>query len=249
MPIQKHEGRDVVFLHGWGFSAGVWDDLAGRLGPQWRAHVPDLPGYGAAPVCAPYTLEAMAGAVARAAPRRCHVVGWSLGGEVALAWARRAPHQVRRLVLIGTTPCFASRPGWPCATAPAVLREFGRLLAADRAGTVARFIAVQARGDARALRLGGVLAQSSARSAPDSVLAAGLTVLLDADLRRDLRRVRQPALVLHGARDRIVPPAAGRWLAAALPDARFSLLRACAHAPFLSQPARVARELREFFDA
>ena len=191
----------------------------------------------------------MAGAVARAAPRRCHVVGWSLGGEVALAWARRAPHQVRRLVLIGTTPCFASRPGWPCATAPAVLREFGRLLAADRAGTVARFIAVQARGDARALRLGGVLAQSSARSASDSVLAAGLTVLLDADLRRDLRRVRQPALVLHGARDRIVPPAAGRWLAAALPDARFSLLRACAHAPFLSQPARVARELREFFDA
>ena len=42
--------------------------------------------------------------------------------------------------------------------------------------------------------------------------------------------------------------AAGRRLAAALPDARFSLLRACAHAPFLSQPARVARELREFFD-
>jgi len=240
---------DVVLLHGWGSTARVWDDLAGRLAPRVRVHVPDLPGYGAMPRRAPCTLEAMADNMARCAPRRCHVVGWSLGGEVALAWARRAPHQVRRLVLIGTTPCFASRPGWPCATAPAVLREFGRLLAADRAGTVARFIAVQARGDARALRLGGVLAQSSARSASDSVLAAGLTVLLDADLRRDLRRVRQPALVLHGARDRIVPPAAGRWLAAALPDARFSLLRACAHAPFLSQPARVARELREFFDA
>jgi pimeloyl-[acyl-carrier protein] methyl ester esterase len=72
--------------------------------------------------------------------------------------------------------------------------------------------------------------------------------LLNADLRRDLRRVRQPALVLQGARDYIVPPAAGRRLAAALPDARFQLLRSCAHAPFLSQPAQVARALREFFD-
>jgi len=242
------KARDVVLLHGWGSSAGVWNDLAGRLGPRLRVHVPDLPGYGAAPACAPYTLEALAGAVARAAPRRCHVVGWSLGGEVALAWARRAPHQVRRLALIATTPCFAGRPGWPCATAPAVLREFGRLLAADRAGTVARFIAVQARGDARARRVASVLQQFSASGATDGVLAAGLAVLLDADLRRELRRVAQPALVLHGARDRIVPPAAGRGLAAALPNARFSLLRACAHAPFLSQPGRVARELQEFFD-
>lgn len=239
---------DVVLLHGWGFSAGVWNDLAGRLAPRLRVHVPDLPGYGAAPACVPYTLEALAGAVARAAPRRCQVVGWSLGGEVALAWARRAPHQVRRLALIATTPCFAGRPGWRCATAPAVLREFGRLLAADRAGTVARFIAVQARGDARARWVASVLQQYSATDATDGVLAAGLAILQDADLRRELRRLAQPALVLHGARDRIVPPAAGRELAAALPRARFRLLRACAHAPFLSQPGCVARELREFFD-
>jgi pimeloyl-[acyl-carrier protein] methyl ester esterase len=53
---------------------------------------------------------------------------------------------------------------------------------------------------------------------------------------------------MHGARDRIVPAAAGRRLAVALPNARFELLRACAHAPFLSQPTRIARMLRAFFD-
>ena len=239
---------DVVLLHGWGSSARVWDDLADRLAPRVRVHVPDLPGYGAMPLRAPCTLEVMAETMARCAPRRCHVVGWSLGGEVALAWALRAPRQVRRLALIAATPCFASRPGWPCATTPAVLLEFGKLLAADRAGTLARFIGVQARGDARARRVAGELQQSSAGSAADGVLEAGLRVLLDADLRRDLRRVRQPALVLHGARDRIVPLAAGRGLAAALPDARFRLLRSCAHAPFLSQPREVAQMLRKFFD-
>jgi pimeloyl-[acyl-carrier protein] methyl ester esterase len=57
----------------------------------------------------------------------------------------------------------------------------------------------------------------------------------------------QPALVVHGARDCIVPAAAGRRLAQALPNARFVLLRTCAHAPFLSRPRQVATLLREFF--
>jgi len=240
--------RDVLLLHGWGFSAGVWDDLAVRLAPRFRVHAPDLPGYGATPACVPYTLESIVGAVARAAPRRCHVVGWSLGGEVALAWARRAPRQVRRLALIATTPCFTSKPGWTCATSPAVLQEFGSFLAADRAGTLARFIAAQAKGDARARRFAGVLRDASEYGTPDSVLAAGLSVLSSTDLRREMRKVKQPALVIHGARDRIVPAAAGRRLAWALPDARFRLFRSCAHAPFLSQPGQVAKMLRAFFD-
>ena len=240
--------RDVVLLHGWGSGAGVWDEFARQLRPRFRVCALPLPGYGADPKSAARSLEAMTADIARAAPRRCAVVGWSLGGEVALAWALRAPLQVQRLALIATTPCFTSKPGWPCATPRAVLREFEQAITADRAGTLARFVAVQAKGDARARRVGGVLQRLYEQSVPHEVLAAGLAVLSSADLRRDLRRVRQPALVLHGARDRIVPPAAGRRLAAALPLGRFRLLRACAHAPFLSQPDRVARALRDFFD-
>lgn len=240
--------RDVVLLHGWGSGCGIWDDLAPRLAPRFRVHALPLPGYGTVSAPAVPSLQDTVEYVARAAPRRCGVIGWSLGGEVALAWARRMPRQVQRLALIATTPCFTGRPGWRCATAPAVLDEFGRALAADRDGTLARFVAVQARGDARARQFVGVLRQLSEGNATDDVLASGLGVLASADLRRELPRVRQPALVMHGARDRIVPPAAGRRLAAALPNARFSLLRTCAHAPFLSQPARVARELRKFFD-
>lgn len=240
--------RDVVLLHGWGSGVGVWDDFARRLRPRFHVRALPLPGYGADATLAVHSLEEMIEAVARAAPRRCGVVGWSLGGEAALAWALRAPFQVQRIALIATTPCFTSKPGWTCATPPAVLHEFGQAIKTDRAGTLARFVAVQAKGDAHARQVGGMLQRLYDQGVPDDVLAAGLAVLSSADLRRDLRWVRQPALVLHGARDRIVPPAAGRRLAAALPRGRFRLLRACAHAPFLSQPDRVARALRDFFD-
>jgi len=239
---------DVVLLHGWGSGSGVWDDIAPRLATRFRVHALPLPGYAAVSASAVSSLQATVDCVARAAPRRCGVVGWSLGGEVAIAWARRTPRQVQRMALIATTPCFTGRPGWRCATAPAVLQEFGRAIAADRDGTLARFVAVLARGDARAQQVAGALQPLYKNGPADEVLAAGLAVLSSTDLRRELPRVRQPVLVMHGSRDRIVPPAAGRRLAAALPDARFSLLRTCAHAPFLSQPARVARELREFFD-
>ena len=238
--------RDAVLLHGWGSGAGVWDDLARRLEPRFRVHAVPLPGYGTDTACAAHSMEAIVAAVSGAAPRRCAVVGWSLGGEVALAWARRAPRQVKRLVLIATTPCFTSKSGWRCGTAPAALREFGQALVDDRAGTLARFIAVQAKGDARAKRVAGVLQRLYERGPHADVLATGLAILSSTDLRRELSGVGQPALVLHGARDRIVPHAAGRRLAEALPNARFELLRACAHAPFLGQPERVARLLRDF---
>jgi pimeloyl-[acyl-carrier protein] methyl ester esterase len=239
--------RDVVLLHGWGSGSGIWDGLAPRLAPRFRVHALPLPGYDAVSAHAAPSLQGAVEYVARAAPRRCGVIGWSLGGEVALAWARRMPRQVQRLALVATTPCFTGRPGWRCATAPAVLDEFGRALAADRDGTLARFVAVQARGDARAQQVAGVLRQLYRSGPSDAVLAAGLAVLSGTDLRRELARVMQPALVLHGARDCIVPPVAGRRLAQALPNARFALLRSCAHAPFLSRPSQVATLLREFF--
>jgi len=240
--------RDVVLLHGWGASGAVWSALARRLAPRYRVHAPDLPGYGKTPDCPRGSLDAIVESLSGTAPRRCHVVGWSLGGEVALAWARRAPRQVSRLALIATTPCFARRPGWSCATAPATLEEFRSRLTADRGGLLARFVAAQAKGDSRARRVTPALQAAMADDASDAVLASGLEILARADLRGGVRHVPHRALVLHGARDRIVPPAAGRRLAAMLPHARYVPVRSAAHAPFLSQPRRVALLLRAFLD-
>ena len=249
-PERQHDGPDVVLLHGWGLNAAIWTDLSARLAPRFCVRALDLPGYGTRPACRPYTLRGLAGEVARRAPRRCHVVGWSLGGQVAIAWARRAPRQVRRLALIATTPSFTQRADWSCAVAPQVLEEFARALATDYPGTLRRFLALQAQDDERARQVVAALKRGLLeRGAPPApVLELGLKILLTADLRAELAEVTQPALVLHGERDRLTPVAAGRYLARALPAARFVPLTGCAHAPFLSQPGRVAEALQEFFD-
>ncbi len=242
--------RDVVFLHGWGAHALVFRGLTRSREKNFTAHLIDLPGYGDAPTCSPYTLERIADTLAAQVPARCCVVGWSLGAQVALTWARRAPQQVEKLALISATPCFVQRGDWPHATERSVMRQFALALKRDRTGVMLRFVSLQALGDAHAarvaLRLRNVLFARAV--APVSVLEHGLEILRTTDLRDDLGAIRQPTLVLHGAHDTVTPVTAGKWLARALPNARFQLLAGAAHAPFISEPGTVSRMLAEFID-
>ena len=239
--------RDVVFLHGWGSSPPVWSDLQARLAPRLRTSAPDLPGYGSQGPCEPCTVERLADAIALKAPPRCHVVGWSLGGLVALAWAARAPRQVARLALIAATPCFLQRPGWPLAMAVEAFAAFEEATAADPARALRRFASLQAQGDRKAKQVARQL--RGALAPPSAALGAGLDVLRATDLRGELHCLQHSALVVHGDRDQLVPPAAGARLARLLPGARLLALPDAAHAPFLSEPAAVAAALLEHFDA
>lgn len=241
-------GPDLALLHGWGMNAAVWDDLAALLAKNFRVHCVDLPGCGASPACAPYTLDVMTDALAAALPQRLAVCGWSLGGQLALDWALRAPDRVECLVLIATTPRFVRGAGWECGIDAAVLDDFAHGLVRDYRGTLQRFFALQAQGDtdARAVlrRLRG---QILMRGEPDmAALEAGLRILKETDLRDKLSRIPQPALILHGAHDAIAPLAAALYLQRALPRATLEVLAGAAHAPFVAQPQRAARHITEF---
>jgi pimeloyl-[acyl-carrier protein] methyl ester esterase len=89
--------------------------------------------------------------------------------------------------------------------------------------------------------------QILARGEPDvAALGAALRLLKETDLRDRLAHITQPALMLHGERDTIVPAAAGEYLRRSLPDAALEVFAGAAHAPFVAQPQRTARCIVEF---
>lgn len=243
-------GPDLVLLHGWGMHAGIWADLARELAPFFRVHAVDFPGYGGSTKHDPGMLDDLASLLAGQMPQRCMVCGWSLGGQVALAWAAMAPQQVARLALIAATPCFTQRSDWPHAVAADVLREFAAGLRTDYVATLKRFITLQARGDSQSKLVALRLKESlSARDAPDpGALDQGLAILLDADLRDRLSAIAQPTLVLHGVSDTLTPLAAGEYLSRILPNAQLIRLLGAAHAPFVSDAQGTAAILKGFFD-
>ena len=242
--------KTIVLLHGWGSHPSVFDELGARLALQYDVHTPSLCGYGGTPAPSPYTVEALAAAVAAETPERCHVAGWSLGGQVALAWARLSPRQIARLVLFGTTPCFVRRADWNSAMEAGVFQDFSSALARDAAGALIRFVSLQSQDDMRSKSVARRLRECLRRyPAPQAqALAAGLRLLSGTDLRGALGAIANDALIVHGDRDRLVPLAAGEYLARVLPSARCCVVPGAAHAPFLSDPDGVSRSMLEFLD-
>lgn len=243
--------RDVVVLHGWGANSGVFRELVQALKPHFRLHVLNLPGYGNSATCDPYTLAGLSAAIAARAPQRCSVIGWSLGAQVALTWAQQQPDQIEQLALIAATPCFAQRGDWPHGVERDRMRGFVESLTRDRTGALLRFTSLQALGDASAKSVAQRLrAALLAGPVPATdVLVRGLELLRTTDLRDELGTIAHPALVLHGDGDTVTPPAAGAWLAQALPHARFQLLPGAGHAPFVSAPQAVAALITAFLGA
>jgi pimeloyl-[acyl-carrier protein] methyl ester esterase len=229
----------LVLLHGWAMHSGIWGPVREQLARNHRVHAVDLPGHGHSAPVTPCTLDAIVAAVDGALTREAGalaVLGWSLGGLVAMHWALTRPERVERLALVCTTPRFVTGADWPHAMPAEAIARFGDELHVAWKLTVQRFLALQVHnsehGRATLTALRKVL---WARGEPSrSALAATLDVLVTADLRAAAPGIVQPTLVVAGGRDTLTPPGAGRWLAGAIPGAQFHEIAGSAHTPFLS---------------
>ena len=242
-------GPDLALLHGWGMHGGIWQHAVEDLASRFRVHALDLPGHGRSSWAKGVDeLDGLARRVAEHLPHECRLVGWSLGGQVAIRIATLFPARVAQLVLVATTPRFVAKRDWPHGMEPATLAGFAQHLKKDWRGTVQDFLALQVRGDEKqidALReLKRVVFQHGEPNG--AALAAGLEILRTADLRDEAARVRAPTLVIAGSHDRLTPPGAGQALARAIPGARYLEIPRAGHAPFLSHREAFAAALGEF---
>ncbi len=236
----------IGLIHGWAMHGGLFDDLvAAWPEPDWRRL--DLPGHGVQRDRAwPATTDALLDAVLGDLPRGSWLLGWSLGGLIAMQAALREPDRFAGLVLIAATPSLIRRPHWPHAVEPAMLQAMAVELADEPETVVQRFLALEmhgaanARSDLKRLRERAFEHGVPARQA----LLAGLNHLAETDLTGRLEQLPVPVRLLGGRRDRLVPWAALEAVAAAVPDADLVRIPGAAHAPFLTDPEAVVAAVR-----
>lgn len=241
---QGEAAADLVLLHGWGLHSIVWDDVMPSLLEHFRVTVVDLPGMGQSPMPAgDYTLAYLAEHVHAVLPPRCHLMGWSLGGLVALQLAAQFPQQVLSLSLVAATPKFVAAESWPGVDSQ-LLDRFMQVFDEDVEGTLIRFLALNCkdaltvRDDVRKLK---DILYFCGLPAPRA-LRGGLEVLRDTDLRDELAELKQPLLLLFGQQDNIVPAAVAEKLSSSHP---VSVLAGVSHVPFVSRPDAFIQQLTE----
>ena len=249
--VPDETAEDIVLIHGWGLHAIVFDDIVPALLARFRVTVVDLPGMGQSPLPNdPYTLAFLADQVASVMPARAHLLGWSLGGLVALQLALAYPGRVRSVVTVATTPRFTASTDWPAAMKPDIFDAFEQMCREDYEGTLVRFLALNCKGSEtmrtdvarlkEILYFCGLPAQRALRE--------GLAILRDTDLRDRLAKLAMPSRMIFGERDNIVPAAA---MAAIEPllngQGDTALIEQVAHVPFLSAPDTFTQAVYDFY--
>src|SRR5579884_445528 len=231
----------LLLLHGFTHTGSSWEPVVAALGERYRALAPDLRGHGAAADAEPVSLEAVLGDLeGHAGSPPVTLVGYSMGGRIALHAALAWPQRPDRLVLIGASPGIADR-----AEREARRRDDEHLADQIEGMAIEEF----ARRWARTPVLAGLPAQTLARAHADRLLnsPAGLARALRGlgtgalpSLWERLSDLRMPVSLIVGERDEKFT-AVAEQMAVAIPGAEVRVVPGAGHAVHLEAPEAVAR--------
>ncbi|MFQ5344391.1 MAG: alpha/beta fold hydrolase [Mariprofundus sp.] len=225
--------KPLVFLHGWAQSQQIWF--------QQHESFPDalylnLPGHGGAD---DHQADAWVESIVQQLPAEPSVlVGWSLGGMLALQIAHTFSDRVAALALVSTTPCFRQKTDWQTGCETSLFEAFEHAVATGSGRLLNRFFSLMLHGDNLNRHDYNHLARLAVdREHPASAsgLDNGLALLGSLDIRSCMADISVPTLVMHGDQDAIVSVNSGRWLAKSIANSRMHLFEKCGHAPFLTQ--------------
>jgi len=240
------EAPAVVLLHAIATSSEMWLPQLGVWSSAFRVVRMDLPGHGAseAPV-GPLTLRDYAERVKEALDElhieRAAIVGLSLGGMIAQAFALAYPDRLNALVLAHTS----ARTELP-------VREMWnrRLEQFEQHGLEAQAAPTLERWFTRAFALASPMTLEwlarQIRSTSPSGYSAAVAAIQALDHEERLREIAVPTLVVAGEDDSAVPPAAAAGIAERVPGARLLVLKDAAHLGNVQQPVVFTERVGEF---
>jgi 3-oxoadipate enol-lactonase len=231
-------GQPVVLLHGFPFDRSLWREQSELLRNDYRVVTPDLRVHGASEVTVgTVQMEAMAHDVARLMDHlkieKAIIGGLSMGGYVALAFARMFPERVQGLVLADTRAQADTEEG-----------KQNRAVQAQKAITEGMKPIVEAmlpklvtaetlvnRPD-----VVGHVRSMMMKTPPEGAAAALRGMAERQDQRAFLKRIDVPTLVMVGQSDPITPVADSELMNQAIRGSRLKVIDEAAHVSNLEQP-------------
>ena len=79
-------GEPLLLIHGWGMSGKIWDVIEVNLSKYYKLYIVDLPGMGKSDAIQDYSLKNLVNQLYKKLPKKISILGWSLGGIIALKY-------------------------------------------------------------------------------------------------------------------------------------------------------------------
>ena len=255
--VGREDAEAVVLLHGITATHRFYRHNIAYLARRRRVIAPDLPGFGGSgkpdvSYSTDYFVAVLAELLDAKGIERAHLVGNSMGGQIAMQFALAHPARVDRLVLVAPAGVTAVPMGLlrfglggaafterhtPRVPAAAIRLLFHGIIFPDRPDLAARYVR-------------GYLAGLASQEGPlhFRTFYRALRGVLATPLRVRAREIGAPTLILWGARDRLLPVTAAPNLRRRIAHSRLLIYRESGHCPMVDQPDRWNHDVERFLD-
>ncbi|MBK9927852.1 MAG: alpha/beta hydrolase [Anaerolineales bacterium] len=238
--IREGKGTPLVLLHGYPFDHHVWDDVVPLLKDSFDLIVPDLRGFGeSTTVNTPYTVDDFASDIAglldQLGIKKTAIAGHSMGGYIALAFARLYPERMSGLGLVATQ-VLADPPD----------RKEGRYKSAAEVAEkgINGVVETMAPKFTPNEQLQGFARKSMQAQQPTAYIGALKAMAERQDSTPLLASMKYPVVVVHGDADVLIPIERAREVKVALPEAHLVEITGAGHMPMMEDSKKTADALK-----
>jgi (E)-2-((N-methylformamido)methylene)succinate hydrolase len=236
----------VVFVHGVGLDASLWDQVRAELTDE-PTFAYDLLGHGVHRDTAPASLEhfvqQLGAEIDRAGLGAVDLVGFSLGALIAQGFALAQPLRVRRLVLLNTVFRRTADERLAILDRVAAVRSGGYVASVD--GAIDRWFAPEFAAAHRPA-VDAIRSQMLTNNVASYANAYEIFATADADLDRFASQLMTPTLVVTGSEDPRSTPQMTCDLAASLQRGHARIIVGARHMTPVETPATVAWLINQF---
>lgn len=235
-------GKPLVLLHGFPLDFGIWDSILPLLERQFEIILPNLRGFGKSESqTSDYSLSNMADDVAELLDHlgleKSILAGHSMGGYIALAFARSYPDRLLGLGLISTQVIGDSAERRESRYQTAVqVEKFGMDSLADN---MAKKLSSDPAQQAKSLEI--ILRQST-----KGVVCALKALAERNDQTTTLKLLEKPVVIVHGDSDLLIPVERANEMKELKPDSILTIIPGAGHLPMLEKPAETVLALQGF---
>lgn len=237
---RRGRGTPLVLLHGYPLDHRLWDEIAPLLEDQFDLILPDLRGFGgSSTVDEFYTMEDyasdIAGLLDSLGIQKTAIAGHSMGGYVALAFARLYPERVTGLGLISSQVL---------ADTPAKREDRFKSAAEVADKGPARVVEAMAPKFTNDPRLQAFARSTMELQQPAAYIGALKAMGERVDSTPLLETIDYPVVIVHGDADNLIPIDRAREVKAALPNAYLVEISGAGHLPMMEAKEKTAEALR-----